>query len=121
MAFTGKEGNPISLSKARQWSKNYRDKAGKGAVYAQFMGCDIINEILAQTNADGHCKGIRIYYGLDDDGTPHLMLVGATEDEKNMLPSDENWDGSKSSTEGSDAIVANDGVTCPPSCGDDGL
>lgn len=114
MAFTGKEGSPIELDTARKWVKNYRDKAGKEAVYAEFFGCDILNKILAQQNADGHCKGIRVYYSLDDEGKQHLLLVGATENENNMLPAENGV----ALREGGydDPIIGDDSQTCPPIC-----
>ncbi|MEL7004145.1 MAG: hypothetical protein AAFN93_15605 [Bacteroidota bacterium] len=119
MAFTGKEGNPIKLDKARKWVSNYREKNGKEAVYAEFFGCDMINQILSQQNSDGHCKGIRIYYSIDDEGKPHLLLVGATENEQNMLPSDSQQ--ALREGGGEEPIIGDDGFPWPPPMSGGGL
>ena len=128
MAFTGNEGNPINLDVARKWVQNYRKKEGEDAIYAQFFGCDTINKILSQHNADGKCKGLRIYQGIDEHGKSHLILVGATEDENNMLPKNEGPGlqqesafNSESGDPDDDPIVVNDGIPCPQNCGSGGL
>ena len=115
MAFTGKEGSPISAEKARIWKKNYLDKMHelgvKEPIHGEFFGCDMINRILAQSNKDGHCKGIRIHYGVDDKGVQRLLLLGATENENNMWPERDGKDGD-------DNIVGDGGTVCPPACGE---
>lgn len=111
MAFNGKEGKPITLGMAKKWTKNYRD-ANPGDVKAIFFGCDQIKRLLNEKNGDGDCKGIRIYFGLDEDGKKRLILVGATENQKNILPKD----GGKGTD---DNIILDDGTYCPPSCTDD--
>ncbi|MEO1053204.1 MAG: hypothetical protein AAFX87_21405 [Bacteroidota bacterium] len=117
MAFNGTEGKPIDLRKAKRWTKRYREQCRengeKNPIKAHFFGCDIINDILAEEG----CKGIRIYYGLNDDGEKQLLLVGAKADHNNILPSEV---GGK---DGASGIIADDSATCPTVCpeGDDPL
>lgn len=96
MSFNGTEGAPIELSKAADWTANYRNANSEG-IRAHFFGKDILNEILAQEG----CEGIRIYYALDDDGTQQLILVGADASENDMV----------------DGIVADYSKPCPSQCG----
>ncbi len=106
MAYNGKEGKPIPLGIAKKWTKNYRD-ANPGAIKAHFFGKDIINQILQENN--GQCEGIRVYYGIDDNGAKQLILVGATADQNNILPNEEGKDGGG-------GIIADGSEPCPSSC-----
>lgn len=110
MAFNGKEGKPITLGMAKRWTKRYRDEH-PGEVKAFFFGCDHIRQILSERTKDGDCKGIRIYFAVDDDGKKRLILVGATENQNNILPSDEGKD--------APATIIDDGEPCPPNCPED--
>ena len=58
--ITGKEGSPIDLDVAANWTKNYRDKHPKETI-SQFFGKEILEKILTQEN----CLGIRFYYAYD--------------------------------------------------------
>ena len=102
MAYNGTEGHMVDLRLAARWTKRYREE-NPGEVKAQFFGCDILNQLL---NEPG-CKGIRVYYGIDDDGKKQLILVGANAEQNNILPTDQGNDGS---------AVANGGASCPTSC-----
>ncbi|MEM8566592.1 MAG: hypothetical protein AAGF85_09025 [Bacteroidota bacterium] len=104
MAFDGKEGKPITLEQAKRWTKRYRDE-NEGAVKAQFFGCEHIQKILDEPG----CMGIRVYYGIDDEGNPKLMLVGAKSDQNNILPTSEGKDGDE-------GIILDDGANCPDQC-----
>ena len=103
MAFNGKEGNPITLRTAKQWTKHYRKK-NPGAVKAHFYGCEQLQKLLDEPG----CMGIRIYYAIDDDGNKKLVLVGAKSDENNILPTDEGKDGG--------GMLLDDSRDCPPFC-----
>lgn len=96
MAFDGTEGGAIALSAGAAMTKEFRLR-NPGSITARFFGKDIINEIL---NQEG-CMGIRIYYGLDEDGNNQLVIVGADSDENDMLD-----------------IVADLSRPCPNVCGD---
>ncbi|TRX58704.1 hypothetical protein FNH22_12565 [Fulvivirga sp. M361] len=105
MAFNGTEGRPITLEQAKRWTKRYQDE-NKGAVKAHFYGCERLRELLDEPE----CVGIRIYYGLDDDGKRKLVLVGAKADQNNILPQEEG--------KGPQHQILNDGRDCPPACPD---
>ncbi|GAA0891691.1 hypothetical protein GCM10009122_13700 [Fulvivirga kasyanovii] len=109
MAFNGKEGKPITLGMAKRWTKNYRDK-NPGAVKGFFFGRDYIKQLLLE--GDGTCKGIRIYFAIDDDGNQRLVLTGADEKQNNILPKDEGKGGG-------DRVIIDDGSPCPPDCPED--
>lgn len=96
MAFNGKEGGQISLDTASHMTAAYR-AANPGEILARFFGKNIIHDILAQ---DG-CMGIRIYYGLNTEGTPELILVGADANENDMTG----------------GIIADVSLPCPSRCG----
>ena len=95
MAFDGTEGGEITLSAGAAMTKEFRLR-NPDTIKARFFGKDIINEIL---NAEG-CIGIRLYYGLDEDGNNQLVMVGADSDENDMLD-----------------IVADLSRPCPNVCG----
>lgn len=94
MAFNGSEGGEISLNTASAMTKLYREE-NPNTTRAHFFGKDIINRILAQEN----CMGIRIYYGIAENGVKELILVGADADENDMLD-----------------LVADLSMPCPPTC-----
>ncbi len=98
MAFNGTEGDHISLSKAGDYTKTWRDTYStlkKGV----FIGKDNINDILNQPN----CEGIRIYFGINDNSDNCAVLVGAKADENDMVH----------------GVIVNGGKLCPTICGVD--
>lgn len=95
MAFDGSEGGPISLEAGAAMTASYRDENPDGRK-GHFFGKDILNEILDQDD----CMGIRIYYGLNDDGEQELVIVGADANEDDMTD-----------------LVADLSAPCPPKCG----
>lgn len=107
MAFNGKEGKPISLGQAKRWTKRYQDE-NPDDVKAYFFGCDNIRRLLDETDGDGDCKGIRIYFAIDDDGKMRLILTGATENQNNILPKDDG--------KGGGGTILDEGASCPPYC-----
>lgn len=82
--FDGSEGKPVDLSTAKTWTANYRASLPdpKNDTLAHFFGFAIIQKILAEPG----CMGLRIYYGIDDNGKKQLMLVGADAQGDNLLP-----------------------------------
>ena len=94
MSFDGTEGGSITLAAASDLTAEYR-RLNSGATIAHFFGKDIIEDILEQTG----CKGIRIYYGIDDEGGKELILVGADSDEDDMT-----------------SLVADLSLPCPNTC-----
>lgn len=102
--LTGREGEIFDFKLAAQWTKNYRD-INRGEIVSQFFGRDILNKLLDQPG----CMGIRMYYANDKpvngwqrfilslsrfllkvianmEGKPHLILVGAAKDGRDILP-----------------------------------
>lgn len=102
--ITGKEGAPIDLKTAAQWTKNYRQMR-PGERIAHLFGRDILEQILRQEG----CMAIRMYYanslspnawqrfilGISNflrkqvagaEGEEHLILVGVTREGKDQIP-----------------------------------
>lgn len=80
MAFNGTEGAPIDINEAAQLTSNWRN-ANPNQPIAHFIGKDNIEALLNQ----GDAMGIRIYYGLNDDGVMKPIFVAASSDENDML------------------------------------
>jgi hypothetical protein len=80
MAFDGTEGGAITLSEGAALTSEHRLRNPK-ALKGRFFGRDILNQILDQEG----CKGIRMYFGQDEDGNRELVIVGADEFEDDML------------------------------------
>jgi hypothetical protein len=95
MAFNGTEGGQITLSTGSALTAEYRAQ-NPGETKGHFYGKDILNDLLDQSG----CMGIRIYYGIDDDGNKELVLVGADQAECDMTD-----------------LVADLSVPCPNRCG----
>lgn len=72
MSLTGNENHDISLTEAAHLTENYRNAAGTSATIAHYFGGAAIQAILEQEG----CVGIRIYYGLKDDGEKQLVITG---------------------------------------------
>jgi hypothetical protein len=79
MAFNGREGGQITLEQGADLTGKYRDENPNQRI-AHFFGKDILEEILAQSG----CEGIRMYYGIDENGNKELVLVGADSKENDM-------------------------------------
>lgn len=103
--FNGSEGDPISLETANRWIARFKEVNPTGT-QAHFFGYEIIQAILAQDE----CKGIRIYYGIDDAGNRQIMLVGATLNGDNIIPSPE------FRTKDGDGIIGDASYPCPTYC-----
>lgn len=116
MSFTGKEGAPISRETARNWTKNYEaaeiaGEPGKTAIKAHFFGKDSILKLLDQEG----CVGMRIYYAQDENGDKKLLLVGAKNDQDDILPVD-----MKSASE-EENFILDYSDACPPYCPNNAL
>lgn len=96
MAFTGNEGEMVSLDDAARWTANYRNSERFDGVNAIFYGINHLNSLLSQRA----CQGIRIYKAIDDDGNPIMVLVGTNEDGNDIT----------------DGYILERGVGCPPNC-----
>lgn len=94
MAFNGTEGGQISMEVAANLTANYR-LHNPNQIIARFFGREILEQILAQEN----CMGIRMYYGIAENGDKELVLVGADQDENDLLN-----------------LVADISMPCPKAC-----
>lgn len=97
MAFNGTEGHVVTLTEGQDWTARYRASIEPGGITGHFFGYEKLNLILNQTG----CKGIRIYYGLEADGTKNLVLVGANAAMDDM----------------ENGVILEKSVVCPPMCG----
>ncbi|MDB5196348.1 MAG: hypothetical protein JWP88_719 [Flaviaesturariibacter sp.] len=98
----------ISLDEAIKMTTLYREN--KKAIDPQSLLAlsetfdrSALDRILAQ----GDCKKLRIYYGMDEKKGVHAILVGVNEKDEDILP--------KEGMEG-DGELAEDGRRCPNEC-----
>ncbi|MBI5216617.1 MAG: hypothetical protein HY960_12770 [Ignavibacteriae bacterium] len=70
--YDGHEDHAITLDAATSFTRNFRAQPKAPTVNGGYFSKDGINKILEQ---DG-CIGIRMYYGLNNDGESCLVLVG---------------------------------------------
>lgn len=96
MSFTGDEGEQITLEEAAAMTKNYRDSAGTNPIISHYIGKSRFDEILEQEG----CVGIRIYYGIDENGQKELVLVGVDEDENDLYR----------------GVIVDKAINCPSNC-----
>lgn len=80
MAFTGNEGEQITLEEGGEYTLRYRAE-NPGGIKGVFFGRSHIEQILAQ----GDCKGLRMYFAKNQDGTPTLVVVGADSNQNDQL------------------------------------
>lgn len=95
MSFNGNEGGQISLTEGAVFTKRYRDNHPDSGI-GVFYGKAHIEALLAQPD----CKGIRMYFAQEADGSQTLVLVGANTNQDDLL----------------DLIIEN-GTKCPTVCG----
>lgn len=73
--FTGNENHYVTLAEASQLTRNYRISMKEGEAKGAYFGGGIFKKILSQSG----CVGVRIYFGMHDDGTQTFVLVGVDE------------------------------------------
>jgi hypothetical protein len=95
MSFDGTEGAVISKTDAKDYTERFRN-ANPGALLAQYMGRDLIDDILAQQG----CVGIRVYKGLNANNEERFIFVGVDADEDDMV----------------NGVLAQDSLPCPAYC-----
>ena len=78
--FNPDAGGEITLQEATDYTKNYREKY-PDSVRAHYFGKECFQAVLDQ---EGEPVGIRIYYALDKDSKPQLILCGVDEDGNDM-------------------------------------
>ena len=86
-SFDGTEGDWMEDEMtARIWRSNYESYerkygSNKNLIRAHFYGRELINELLETKDA----VGIRIYYGLNDDGEKELLLYAVDKNGKDIV------------------------------------
>jgi hypothetical protein len=70
--YDGSDSGPIDLATAQLWTQNFQNASAPGEVRSHYFGRNIIDQVLAQPG----CKGIRIYYALNDQGAKELVIAG---------------------------------------------
>lgn len=80
MAFTGNEGEQITLQAGGEYTLRYRAENPNG-IKGVFFGRSHIEAILSQSD----CKGLRMYFAKNADGSPTLVVVGADSNENDQL------------------------------------
>lgn len=116
MSFTGNEGGPIKRETAKAWINNYQESESarepeKTVTKAHFFGKEKILKLL---NED-ECVGLRIYYGLDDNGDQKLFMVAVEANMNDILPID------MESTSEDGPMILDLTHPCPPYCGNDNI
>lgn len=99
MAFNGTEGGAIPPEDAGAMTAEYRQRNPNQTI-AHFFGRDILQEMLDQPD----CMGIRMYYGINENGERELVLVGADQNENDLLD-----------------LVADLSCPCPKACASSNL
>lgn len=129
MSYTFKktDGGPISKTSADALITAYKAANPEGP-WAFFFGEDIIQRVIDQEQA----VGMRVYLGLNEEKKVTAMLVGTTEDGKDLWPSEKvsATTVTKASTSGdgdddtgtedpgddTDGVVGDQNFPCPPYC-----
>ena len=90
----------IDVERATQMTTRFRKQAGPGAVKGLMTDRAIIDEILAQPG----CAGIRMYFALEADNSPTLVVVGVDANGLDLYH----------------GVMAEDHYPCPPFCDGNG-
>jgi hypothetical protein len=105
------------LSKASQWTRNYRDK-NPGAPKGHCINKAQLEAILSQPG----CEGVRAYYGLDEADNRKLIFVGIDADEQDIIAEAGFTSALKAAstdslaTNESQATIVTETQPCPPCC-----
>jgi hypothetical protein len=79
--YTRPFDHAITLAEASQLTRNFRANAGPEAITGGFFRRESFLKILAQ---DG-CVGIRLYYGLKDEKTTEIVMVGVDDNGRDLV------------------------------------
>lgn len=96
--LTVNDGDFVTLSEGAAYTAAYRDQfpSMDGVIKGLFVGKNKIDDLLKQENV----VGVRIYFGLNDEGLPNLVIVGA-----------------KSNGDDVTSLIVEKLKPCPPVCG----
>lgn len=110
--FSKKDAGAIDEGIAQDAIKRFQDK-NPNAIKAYFYGDDVIRKIIDHKEA----VGMRVYFGLAEDGQIQLFLVGAREDGSNIGLNNVGGSVTKlAATAAVQGIVGDNGWPCPPYC-----
>ena len=98
MSFTGHEDHGISLADAAAMTKRYRN-ANINDSLGGFFGREFLEKLLKTSE----CVGLRYYFALDDSNVLKVVLVGADQNEEDLL----------------DDGIAEFSLACPSHCASD--
>jgi len=98
MAFTTTDGEFISLEDAVHWTTNHRNSSNFNGIHGQYYGKARIASILQQEG----CTGLRVYYAIDEQDVPVLVLIGTNEAGDDI----------------ESELILERGIICPPYCGE---
>ena len=96
MAFNGNEGEWINIEEGAGLTRAWRD-GGNGPIKGGFLGKDKLQELLDEPGSEG----IRMYFGVNEDGEKTLVCVAADADENDLLEK-----------------ILDRTILCPTICGD---
>lgn len=88
----------ISLQEAIEMTARYQADIPTGMVNSEMFSKDSVLALLSQPG----CASLRIYYGKQNNGTIHAILVGVDENGVDMVQTSD--------------LILEEGVRCPPFC-----
>ena len=108
----------ISLEEATQMTRLYREKK-ELILKDEFQGKNVLafNETFDRTAFDSvlkqeGCVGLRIYFGMKEDTTMHVIIVGVNDRNEDIIPSTV----LTNTTVDSDSEIIEEGQRCPDYC-----
>jgi hypothetical protein len=111
--FNKQVGKPIDKIKEEKLRANW--KKHKILTDSSFIGADVISELLNKPGA----VGLRIYYGIDDDGNMAPIFFACDANGDPIVSQSQ-----QSETNASTRVTSSDGINasvpCPPACGGNG-
>jgi len=96
MPLPPKKDQTITLEAASKLTANFRRQSQADAVIAAGFWKETVQKILDQTG----CVALRVYYGLNPDGSPAPVLVGVNEKGDDLTT----------------GILGDENYPCPPFC-----
>jgi len=83
MTVDGTEGGQITLAQGAAMTAKYRAENPTG-VKARLFGKDCIQALLSQ-GGGSVCKGIRMYFGMNEAGEQEIVMVGVDANGNDLL------------------------------------
>lgn len=96
MSTNDQMGEFITLDEASQMTARYRNSIQPGETISYTISKEFVARIIAQDN----CHGLRIYYGINEDGVKNLVINGTDQLNNDMY----------------DGLIADGMIICPADC-----